>query len=84
MTNMKHVFDTKLRPISKRFVAVEKPQSVDTEEIRRQIRLSKDGGHSKMPTYHTVLEKLCEAYDAQNGVKGDWRQMIGKDCGLDD
>lgn len=78
MTNMKHVFDTKLRPISKRFVTVEKPQVVDTEEIRRQIRLSKDAGHSKMPTYHTVLEKLLEAYEVLNGKPEDFRRKYGE------
>jgi hypothetical protein len=30
-----------------------------------------------MPTFHTILEKLCDAYDAQNGVKDDWRRTIG-------
>jgi hypothetical protein len=77
MTNMKHVFDTKNRMTTKRFAAIEKPPEVDTAEIRRQIRLNKDAGHSKMPTFHTILEKLCDAYDAQNGVTDDWRRTIG-------
>lgn len=81
MTNMKHVFDTKNRMSSRRFDAPEKPPEVDTAELRRQIRLSKDAGHSKMPTFHTILEKLCDAHDAQNGVKDDWRRMIGSGGG---
>ena len=77
MTNMKHVFDTKNRMTSKRFVAVEKPPEVDTAELRRQIRLSKDAGHSKMPLHHSTLEKLCDAFDAMNGATDDWRRMVG-------
>jgi hypothetical protein len=72
-----HVIDTKGNRTSRRFSYEPKPPEVDTADIRRQIRLNKDAGHSKMPTFHTILEKLCDAYDAQNGVKDDWRRTIG-------
>lgn len=78
MSTIRHLTDTRGQRYSRKFISVEKPQSVDTEEIRRQIRLSKDAGHSKMPTYHTVLEKLCEAYDLLNGKpKEDLRRIFG-------
>jgi hypothetical protein len=78
MTHMKHVFDTKNRMQSKRFVAADKPPEVDTAEIRRQIRLSKDAGHSKMPTFHTTLEKLLDAFEMLNGKPEDWRRTFGE------
>jgi hypothetical protein len=81
MTQMKHVFDTKNRMQSKRFVAADKPPSVDTADLRRQIRLNKDAGHSRLPTHHVTLEKLLDAWDAQNGVKDDWRRTIGSGGG---
>jgi hypothetical protein len=81
MTNMKHVFDTKNRMTTKRFAAIEKPPEVDTAEIRRQIRLNKDASHAKLPVHHVTLEKLLDAWDAQNGVKDDWRRTIGSGGG---
>lgn len=82
MTHMKHVFDTKNRMSSKRFAAPETdPKGVDTAQMRRDIRLSKDAGHSKHPVHHVTLEKLLDAWDAQNGVKDDWRRMIGSGGG---
>jgi hypothetical protein len=81
MTNMKHVFDTKNRMTTKRFAAPEKPPEVDTAELRRQIRLNKDASHAKLPVHHVTLEKLLDAWDAQNGVKDDWRRTIGSGGG---
>ena len=63
---------------SKRFTFEPKPPEIDTAEIRRQIRLSKDAGHSKMPTHHTTLEKLLEAWDLLNGKQDDWRRTLGE------
>jgi hypothetical protein len=77
MTNMKHVFDTKNRMTSRRFVAPEKPPEVDTADIRRQIRLSKDANHSKLPVHHVTLDKLLDAFDLLNGKTDDWRRTIG-------
>ena len=63
---------------SKRFRFEPKPPEVDTAEIRRQIRLSKDAGHSKMPTHHTTIEKLCDAWDLLNGKPEDLRRTFGE------
>jgi hypothetical protein len=78
MTHMKQVFDTRNRMHSKRFVAADKPPEVDTAEIRRQIRLSKDAGHSKMPLHHTTLEKLLDAFEMLNGKPEDLRRTFGE------
>lgn len=78
MTNMKHVFDTKNRMTSRRFVAPEKTPTLDTAAIRRQIRLSKDAGHSKMPVHHTTLEKFCDAWEMLNGKPEDLRRTFGE------
>jgi hypothetical protein len=78
MTAMKHVFDTKNRMTTKRFAAIEKPPEVDTAELRRQVRLSKDAGHSKMPLHHTTLEKLLDAFEMLNGKPEDWRRTFGE------
>ena len=63
---------------SKRFSYEPKPPEIDTADLRRQIRLSKDAGHSKLPTFHTILEKLCDSHDLLNGKSDDWRRTIGK------
>ena len=63
---------------SKRFSYEPKPPEVDTAEIRRQIRLSKDAGHSKLPTHHTTLEKFCDAWEMLNGKPEDLRRTFGE------
>ena len=63
---------------SKRFTFEPKPPEIDTAEIRRQIRLSKDAGHSKMPTHHTTLEKFCDAWEMLNGKPEDLRRTFGE------
>ena len=63
---------------SKRFRFEPKPPEIDTAEIRRQIRLSKDAGHSKMPTHHTTLEKFCDAWEMLNGKPEDLRRTFGE------
>lgn len=77
-TTIKHIADTKGTMSSRRFIAMERPVEVDTAEIRRQIRLSKDAGHSKMPTFHTILEKLCNSHDLLNGKPEDLRRTFGE------
>ena len=63
---------------SKRFAFEPKPPEVDTAEIRRQIRLSKDAGHSKMPTHHATLERFCDAWEMLNGKPEDLRRTFGE------
>jgi hypothetical protein len=76
--SIRHTFDSKHRMSSRRFIAIEKPPEVDTAELRRQIRLSKDAGHSKMPLHHTTLEKLLDAFEMLNGKPEDWRRTFGE------
>lgn len=73
-----HMRDTDLKLKSKRFSFEPKPPEVDTADIRRQIRLSKDAGHSKMPTFHTILERLCNSHDLLNGKPEDLRRTFGE------
>lgn len=73
-----HIRDTDLKLKSKRFSFEPKPPEVDTADIRRQIRLSKDAGHSKMPTFHTILERLCNSHDLLNGKPEDLRRTFGE------
>ena len=63
---------------AKRFTYEPKPPEIDTAEIRRQIRLSKDAGHSKLPTHHTTLEKFCDAWEMLNGKPEDLRRTFGE------
>ena len=78
MSNIKLIADTKGTMSSRRFIAMDKPPEVNTAEIRRQIRLSKDAGHSKMPTHHTTLEKFCDAWEMLNGKPEDLRRTFGE------
>ena len=63
---------------SKRFRYEPKPPEVDTADIRRQIRLNKDAGHAKLPTFHTTLEKLLDAFEMLNGKPEDLRRTFGE------
>ena len=63
---------------SKRFTYEPKPPEIDTADLRRQIRLSKDAGHSKMPTHHTTLEKLLNAWEMLNGKPENLRRTFGE------
>ena len=73
-----HIVGTDGKRKSKRFSFDPKPSSVDTADIRRQIRLSKDGGHSRLPIHHTTIEKLCEAWETLNGKPEDRRRKYGE------
>lgn len=70
-----HIRDTDLKLKSKRFSFEPKPPEVDTADIRRQIRLSKDANHSKLPVHHVTLDKLLDAWDMLNGKTDDWRRI---------
>lgn len=72
-----HIRDTDLKLKSKRFSFEPKPPEVDTADIRRQIRLSKDAGHSKMPTFHTILDRLCNSHDLLGKYALDIELTIG-------
>ena len=63
---------------SKRFTYEPKPPEIDTADLRRQIRLSKDAGHSKMPTHHTTIEKLLNAWEMLNGKPENLRRTFGE------
>lgn len=73
-----HVRDTDLKLKSKRFRFEPKPPEVDTADIRRQIRLSKDGGHARLPIHHTTIEKLLDAWEVLNGKPEDLRRTFGE------
>jgi hypothetical protein len=64
---------------SRRRVSFEpKPQSVDTANLRREMRLSKDAGHSMMKIHHCHAEKLFEAYEMLHGKPEDLRRTFGE------
>ena len=75
---IRHVFDAKNRPQSKRFIPIESTD-VNVEDLRRALRLMKDSNHSKMPVHLCVMEKLLEAYALLHGVKEteDLRRTVG-------
>lgn len=75
---IRHVFDAKGSMKSKRFSHEPKPPAVNVENLRREMRLSKDAGHSKMTLHHCIAEQLFEAWITLHGEpEDDVRRIIG-------
>ena len=76
--SIRHITDTKVSMSSRRFIAMEKAPNVDTEDLRRQIRVNKGAGHARLPVHHTTLEKLLNAWEMLNGKPEDLRRTFGE------
>ncbi len=75
---IRHVFGTNGSMKSKRFVHEPKPPAVNVENLRREMRLSKDSGHAMMKIHHCIAEQLFEAWITLHGEpEDDFRRIIG-------